>query len=312
MRLQWTRLAVPNHWLATTESAVHSLFQDLGSPVPWNTAIFEAAKVIWVLLILVVCAELLILPIVSRYMQSPERVQRTQLSLLPSIGWVIGGMWIWHSKPEVWFMYYVHIAAWCLIGLSALKLWQSRSQFRLPSWIALTSSVTFITGIFGYVNLQQFERLQGTQSWNWPTYYSWVDCVDQRLTQLHKNLGNKKPFQVWDPTFPDITIELSRRHPDWEFTRTNDFSERNHLAIQHGWETDAVVVTETLNWAELNVSDKAENMPHLQSVWMRWQGYFLNTLWTSAGWKPNRYICQRGRWQAFLFMVPETLPSKKE
>jgi len=304
MTLQWSRLDVPNPWLSSTATAMWGLFQNLGSPTRWDPHIYYAAMGMWALILLIPG----LIPgfeFLNKLKDRGNPHPSCSLSLLPAVGWVVGALWIWTSKPEVWFMYYLHIATWCLVGLGALKLWQSQGPLRVPVGVGLIGLLTFITGIFAYVDIQQARQLGATQSWNWPAYTSWIDCVDQRLTQLDKNLGHKRPFQVWDPTAPDITVELSRRHPDWEFTRTNDFLTRSDLAIQHGWETSAVVVTETFNWSELTVSDKAERFPELQSVWMRWQGYFLNTLWKSPGWKPNRFICQRGRWQAFLFMVSD-------
>jgi hypothetical protein len=38
---------------------------------------------------------------------------------------------------------------------------------------------------------------------------------------------------------------------------------------------------------------------------MTWSAHYLNLLWTKPGWKPNRHICQRGRWSAFFFMKDE-------
>jgi hypothetical protein len=65
---------------------------------------------------------------------------------------------------------------------------------------------------------------------------------------------------------------------------------------------DAVVVPETINWEERDVSGKPENHPEMRSAWMYWRGYFLSQLLDIPGWKPNRWVCQKGRWQAYIYM----------
>jgi hypothetical protein len=141
-------------------------------------------------------------------------------------------------------------------------------------------------------------------------YREFVDCIDQRLTELEKNLGTSnsqgRPFRAWFPTFPDVTVELSRRHPDWEYTRTNDFWSRIHLAVEHGHEVEAVIVTETLGWADRTISAPLSEHPEIESIWMTWNQHYLHQLNSDPAWKPrNRYLCQRGRWQAFLYMKDE-------
>ncbi len=281
MTLQWSRLSVPNIWLSSFPQAIESLFQQLGNPEPWNPIIHWASLGMWLILFLAFfCA---FIP-----------------ALIPSIAWIGGALWLWHTKPEVWFMYYCHLAIWCFVGLLLLQIKSKTSVL-----ILMSSFLLGITAIFGYVDVQQAIHMSSTKSWNWATYDAYIQCIDQELTLLEKKLGGDKPFRVWNPTFPDVTIELSRRHPNWEFTRTNDFSNRVDLALRHGWETEAVVVTETLNWTERNISEKAENVPEITSIWMNWEPYFLNRFLKAKTWKPHRFVCQRGRWQAFLYMVKE-------
>ena len=301
MTTQWGRLAVRNDWLDTPAKAISGLFQSMGSPEPWPLVLHWAAIGLW-LLIAAALLFGLILPVVNFFEKKQEK-----LSLVPSAAWVLGALWLWTSKPEVWFTYFIHAAIWCFVGLAALKAWkawQTGIASGKTSFVGLISLVALITVIFGTVDLSQAARLGNSHSWHWSTYHDFVDCVDTRLTQYEKNL-HARSFSVWCPTFPDITIELSRRHPDWQLTRTNDFASRADLAIQHGNHVDAVVVSETINWLERDIAAPAEAHPEIISTWMTWRQYFLNRLWTEAGWKPNRYVCQKGRWQAFIFMNPE-------
>ena len=109
-------------------------------------------------------------------------------------------------------------------------------------------------------------------------------------------------FRVWDPTFPDITIELSRRHPTWELTRTNDFYTRNGEAIAHGKAVDAVVVPEIWGVPGRHAQGLAESLPEIESVWMNWRDYYLYQLASDRNWHPKRYICAQDKWQAFIYV----------
>jgi hypothetical protein len=182
------------------------------------------------------------------------------------------------------------------------KLWQSHRVGRKSLIRIWRSAAAFLIVVFLGVNLKQAKDLSSTQSWHWKTYYDFVDCVDQRLSLFEKEMNLTTPFEVWFPTFPDVTIELSRRHPNWEFSRTNDFWDRRNLAIQHGQNVHAVIVTEAINPTERNISGDPMNYPEIKSTWMTWDGYFLKQLLQDSEWKTNRHLCQRGRWQAFLFM----------
>jgi hypothetical protein len=316
MMTQWQRLAVPNDWLSSPSRALDSMFQALGSPEPWPDVIHWAALGIWALILATLLGTVFI-PLIQagiRWWLS-RKVSRDDFKsipyFLPALGWVCGSIWLFDSKPEVWFIYYLHISFWCLMGVVALAIWNAQLQ---RSWktvlqIGFAAGLLPIVGIFVYVDVTQANRLGATQTWNWPTYNRFVDCIDQQLVQLEAQKktakpGLNEPFRVWGPTPPDVTIELSLRHPEWELTRTNDFMQpdRIRLAIQHGWDVDAVVVTETLNWPERNISSRPELHPEISSLWVNWKDYFLVRLYKSPGWKPNRFLCQRGRWQAFIFM----------
>ncbi len=319
METQWTRLAVPNDWLTSMDKALGSLFQQMGNPVPWPASLLHWVSVgLWFFIFLALLWGLIIpalkpalawkgmTPKASVVDPSDKNYPSTASDLpplAPAAGWIVGTIWLWGSKPEVWFVYYIHLAIWAFVGIAALRLWVQRSlpkkRLALQGLIAVLIPMT---AAFAYTDIDQTLQMNQSESWNWDTYHQFVNCVDKRLTQLEQTLEHPKPFRIWGPTFPDILIELSRHHPDWEFSRTNDFWERADLAIQHGQDAEAVVVTETLRTEERHIDASALQYPELKSVWMTWDGYFLNRLWRNPTWKLNRYICQRGRWQAFLFM----------
>jgi hypothetical protein len=309
MATQWTRLDVGNEWLKSPSEAINSLFQSLGNPDPWPDALSWGSVQMWLITIgaLLYGISTLLHEGMNRILYRSPAPLSSSPSLFPALGWIAGSIWLWNSKPEVWFVYYIHVAIWTFTGIAALKLWTHPSPERRKILISLSLMMMILAGLFNYVNLSQAVRMSKSETWKWATYHQFVDCVDHRLVALEKNLGPRStPFKVWCPTFPDITIELSRRHPQWELSRTNDFAHRNDMAVQHGWDTDAVVVTETLTWEERSISGPASQYPQIESTWMNWKEYFLNRLFTAPGWKPNRWVCQKGRWQAFLYMVPES------
>ena len=310
MGLQWSRLAIRNNWLDSPSIAISNLFQSMGSPEPWPPIVNWVSVIMWVIFFSTLLLVFLIPLLKNASLLLSGRVRFREwatsssqdLNLLPSAGWLLGAAWLFHTKPEVWFTYFFHASLWCFVGIASLKIWKSTSESRVLHGLVLGSAVLTSVVIFGLVDVTQAIRLGSTRSWNWDTYYDLISCVDDQLTQYRAALGPEKPFHVWCPTFPDITIELSRRHPDWELTRTNDFWYRQDLAIQHAKDVEAVVVPETVNFQERFVTGPAEQHPEILSTWMLWTGYFLNRLWVTPGWKPNRAICQRGRWQAFLFL----------
>jgi hypothetical protein len=323
MMLQWQRLAVPNYWLSSVSSAIRSIYQALGSPNDWPLMLYVTSVGVWALIFL---ATGIFIQAVVRYLNQAYKLRAlpqtapqpalsgsTEISLVPAAGWVLGTVWLWNNKPEVWFVYYIHLAVWTFAGIMLLKLWRNwaredykNSARRLYPLSGLTALLAATTSIYISTNLSQAEDLAKSPSWNWKTYKEFVSCVDNTLTQYAaqkaQNTSSSVPFKVWAPTFPDITIELSRRHPKWDLSRTNDFHARTQLALQHGLEVDAMVVTETLNWEERNIDAPWNQHTEVHSVWMDWKGYYLNQFMMMRGWKVNRHLCQKGRWQAFIFM----------
>jgi hypothetical protein len=317
MDVQWYRLSVPNLWLASFQSAITGMFQSLGSPEPWRPELFWASYWLWALIFI---AALWPAYLLLSYRKAPAQ---SNVRLAPAAAWVLSAFWLWNSKPEVWFTYYLHESIWCFCGvlfLSLWSLWKSadeaqtvQTRGRKPAdWIrpslaiarwtlfAFTSACALL---FLAINLLQAESLGAGQTWNWTAYHDFIDCIDRQLIQVEADKKDKKaPLEVWDPTFPDVTVELSRRHPAWDLTRTNDFGNRWDLAYQHGNNVDAVVITEMLNWPERQIDSPMDEHPEIQSVWMNWKDYPLHNFLNNPSWKLNRHLCQVGRWQSFIYI----------
>jgi hypothetical protein len=297
MAMQFGRLNVGNDWLSSPEKALNALFQSMGAPEPFPTEVFWGSVILWI----AIAAALLFLvglPLVRAARRAAPNP--SDWALLSGAGWVLAALWLWDQKPEVWFVYYSHVAIWVFLGF--LALWLAEKDWRRYALGALAGTSAATALLFLYVSGTQWSRLAADPTWRWNSYEALVDCVDARVSELLATRPkDSRPPQVWCPTFPDITIELSRRHPDWDLTRTNDFWSRNALALEHGKQVDAMVVTEI--WGDRNrvFSGSALQYPTVQSVWMNWQGYYLSQFMKFPGWMPNRYVCGVYRWQGFIF-----------
>lgn len=296
MELQFGRLTgFHNPWLSSWQSFTTALLQDMGSPEPW------ASEYHFAILGCVFATPLFVFAMVFSLRGkdssgAPRWVSRDGTTLVGAFVWLLSALYLWHTKAEVWFTHFVHLAFWCW---TLLVIHDLRANERLKRVATLIPAIIGLLFLYGQIG--QTLRLEATNTWHWRNYDEWIDCIDRFLVEEHVKRGRPIVFRVWDPTFPDITIELSRRHPEWDFTRTNDFHQRRDLAVRHGHDVDAMVVTEIFRPDEVVFRGKLSERPNHRSVWMGWREYFLNTLERDPTFKPNRYLCQNGRWDAFIY-----------
>lgn len=287
MELQFSRLSgYQNPWLSSWTDFTKALLADMGTPEGWGSE-YQTA----ILLMLIAIPFLLALTAIA--------VRKGRRAELGGFVWLLSATYLWHTKSEVWFTHFMHLAYWAW-ALLVLFEFRGSSRARLAAAVFPLVVGTF----FAYGQVGQTIRLEATATWHWSTYEKWIDCIDSFLVEEHAKRGSPEVFRVWDPTFPDITIALSRRHPGWEFTRTNDFYDRADLAVRHGYDVDAMVVTEVFRMNDLEFRGSLADRPQSKSVWMDWQSYFLNRLERDPKFKPNRKLCQLGRWDAFVYLNP--------
>ena len=287
MQLQFDRLGgYRNPWLSSFPEFMKALLADMGTPEPWASEYSSAVLI-----------ALFALPLVlaGAFYALRGKGARERLAVAGAFAWLVSALYLWHTKAEVWFTHYFHLAYWALV---LLVLWElparaRRAAFALP---------LFVGALFLYGQIAQTARLESSRTWHWDTYEAWIDCIDRRLVEEHAKRGSPEVFRVWDPTYPDITLALSKRHPTWEFTRTNDFYQRADLAVKHGYDVDAMVVTEIFRPDEQFYDGELAARPGIASVWMHWDSYFLNRLERDPAFKPRRFLCQDGRWDAFLYL----------
>lgn len=281
LTLQWSRLAVPNAWFNSWPEFKKGVLEQMGSMSPWPSPIEWTAPL------------LLLLIVLSGGLFAGALLKKLSFRTGIAASWVLASVWLFHSKPEVWFTHYLHASVVVMLCVGCVES-GSKVLLATAAMLALLNTAgTFL----------QWREITQSESWSWASYHRMVDCVDRQLTALEAALPapEGQEFKVWVPTFPDITIELSQRHPGWRFTRTCDFLDRSALAIQHGYEVNAVVLPETYATSDAEIDQPAAAVPDMESVWMTWKGYFLNTLYRSTSFKPDRHVCQSGKWQAFIF-----------
>jgi hypothetical protein len=302
MELQFTRLSgFKNPWLGDWKQFTGALHQDMGSPEPWSETVRATIETC----VFLIPPMLLAMIGLLFSGKSPLRGTRAGRSLVGALVWLACSTYLWHTKAEVWFTHYMHLSffAWAALVLheSVLALENASPAARRLGY-GLPMLFVAIGGIFLTEQYAQAERLGSVQSWKWGTYDDYVACIEKQLAAEDERIGHRRPFRVFAPTFPDILIELSRKHPDWEFARTNDFFRRWNLGVQLAKEAEAVVVPETFRPDEEFYSGPMSERPNVRSVWMNWDGYYLIQLERDPDWKPRRYLCQRGRWDAFIYL----------
>lgn len=288
MELQFSRLTgYRNPWLNSWAEFMHALLTDMGAPEPWSAGVRTG---------IIVCLYALPLLVVGMIFYL-----RKNTAVLGGFTWFLAALYLWHTKSEVWFTHYFHLAfwAWTLLLLHEFKN-ELPKTFRRFAWIPVLLPF-FVGGLFFVEQYAQASRLSEKQTWKWDTYQDWIDCIDENLTREYTRLGSPKVFRVWGPNYPDILIPLYLKHPNWEFTRTNDFYQRWNLGVQHGYEVEAMVITEIFRPTEEFYSGPLSGKP-IKSVWMNWDQYFLIHLERDPKFKPNRSLCQRGRWDAFIYL----------
>jgi hypothetical protein len=297
MALQFSRLSgYRNPWLSTWDEFFKSLLQDMGSPEPWGPLFRLGIGLALVATPIFLGAFFFLLRGKNR--RGERRAFTCEgLALLAALTWLASGIYLWHTKAEVWFTHYFHLAFWSWMILILFELRNRPALGRVLLFFPITIGALFLFG-----QISQTVRLESSATWHWKTYDAWIDCIDSVLTEEFIKRGSPDRFRVWDPTYPDVTIALSNRHPGWEFTRTNDFMSRTELAIAHGHEVEAMVVTEFFRTADMDFKGPFSERPSIRSVWMDWTGYYLNQFQRDPNFKPRRTLCQKARWDAFIYL----------
>lgn len=297
MSIQWQRLSFRNQWLDSLSNLLVSFFPSLGHFISWPQELLQVSLVLIFLILVSIFVFVIILKSAIQLNRSSSKTNE-KFYLLPFIGWVWGAIWVWHSKPELWFTSYLHfsISAFAAAGVIHLKDIKVAKIFS-------TALLIFCVTRFGQALGSQIRFANQNESFAHRKYIDFVDCIDRVLMRESESRGipTSTP-SVWVPSWPDVTIELSNRHPKWAFTRTCDFPDQYPLAVKHGYAVDFVVIPEALS-RKTDDQDLAISQfdPNHRSRWMKWPNYYLNQLEKDPNFKPHRHFCQKGMWQAYIY-----------
>lgn len=233
MNIQFHRLARGNNYFSTLYSAFHSLFIAHGGPASWPKFFNVGKGLLWAL----------IAALTIRTVQRMLRRQATPALIAAAVGF-FSGMYLWFTKPEVWFTTLCHLFLWP--WLAVLLIDESHETAgaltsRLPKTLAwLAGSYAVISILATAVQQQQIPKTYSMQ-----TYQEWVDCIEH-TAGLGKP-GINGPKKLWQPHVPDVLIELSRRHPELDLTRAIDFSTREPLAWELTKSADTILFTRIID-----------------------------------------------------------------
>jgi hypothetical protein len=230
MEVQFFRLAGTNSWIANTYLLFHSLFLEHGSPTGVPKFFNVGKGIFWGILIALSIQVLIFIkwPFRPSKDKSLEATAERNSALI--IGAAIafwGSFYLWCTKAEVWFVAYCHLMFWP---------WVATVVIQRPAKILIGScgAYAFLSLIATLVQSQQIQP-----TYNWSEYQSWVSCIDR---QIQTHVTSSRP-KVWQPHVPDVLVELSSRHPEYDFTRALDFPVFLERAWAHMNEVDVLILS---------------------------------------------------------------------
>lgn len=236
MQIQFFRLAHGNHWMQNAYMIFHSLFIDHGSPSGWPKFFNVGKGVFWLGLAGLASMSVIVAA-------TPGGRTQPRRALLASTVAFACCFYLWATKAEVWFITLIHLVYWPWMGAALILIWQGLWQ-RQGAPLA-RRVVSGLAGAYAVISLAACvaQAYAIAPSYTWSVYQSWVDCIETSLGPL----AAKPALKLWQPHVPDVLVELSARHPDWDLTRTLDFPSRRPLALEAGRHMDAILFTRLFN-----------------------------------------------------------------
>jgi hypothetical protein len=246
MQVQFFRLAHHNHWMSNAYMIFHSLFVEHGSPAG-APKIFNVGKaVFWIGLVMLVVATVAT--------TATTRIRRRRAVLASALAFA-SCFYLWATKAEVWFVALCHLMFWPWVAAAVARLFDdrgkpddtqasARAKWLRPVSVALVSAYAALSLVAAAGQIRATDP-----DYTWPLYQGWIDCIE-RASAAPASPDARPGLKLWQPHVPDILVELSRRHPDWDLTRALDFPARESLALEAGRRMDAIVFTRAFNRSE--------------------------------------------------------------
>jgi hypothetical protein len=202
MQVQFARLSGGHPYIPSIAGFLHSLFPELGNPLP-NPRFLDVGKGFFWLLLLAGMGKNLY--------RAAQRETDARVRLAASAA-VAATLYLWVTKPEIWFTTLIHMSFWPLLALAvpARKTIPGKPHtlLRVAGGLALTVLLVVEAGV-------AFEQWRAARPhYLWPAYRQWVSCINRAI-------GARAC--VWQPHWPDVLVELASREPGREYFRAVDF-----------------------------------------------------------------------------------------
>lgn len=253
--LQFSRLSFSNPWFKS--GVFMALFNEMGSPAGLPP-FFDAAKWLFWLMILImmvaILGELVSMTKRGETSSSGAKAKRKleshpifPLELASSLTfWA--SVYLWYDKPEVWYVGLCHFYFWSWVGVMWLGNQERIMYFVNPQNLLqkfLGPTLVALAAIFGLISISatiaQFQAVN--PSYAWSVYNEWVNCIDGAIQY---DIHHKHP-KIWQTYLPDVLVDLSFRHPDYDLTRTLDSPELADRAWRFAHTADAIILSTYFN-----------------------------------------------------------------
>jgi hypothetical protein len=222
LTIQFSRLSHYHPYLQDLYGAFHSIFLSMGQPLGYPK-FFNAGKIITWGIIFFTFSRCI-------YLAIRERGPRGPVRLAVALGFVTTG-YLWATKPETWFTTLIYAGLWPAFLLSfreprglPLSAPNSKTQGHknsTASWDPRASMqeraiwVSVITLIMLQVGVAIYQWSHARGKFEWSRYQAWVGCIESAI-------GPRE--HIWQVNIPDVLVELTKKHPRKDYTRSVDFS----------------------------------------------------------------------------------------
>jgi hypothetical protein len=209
LTIQFSRLDHHHPYLQDPYGAFHSIFLSMGQPLGYPK-FFNAGKIITWSLILGTSVRCL-------YLALRDRGSLASVRVAVVLGMLTTG-YLWITKPETWFTTLIYAGLWpsVLLSLRSTDLIDLQSP---PSWgntlKRTITPVTIVVLIVLQVGVLHYQWKKAREKFEWNRYESWVSCIESVIQHREK---------IWQVNIPDVLVELTKRNPKKDYTRSVDFT----------------------------------------------------------------------------------------
>jgi hypothetical protein len=141
-------------------------------------------------------------------------------------------LYLWVTKPELWFITLCHLTIWPWLAVSI-------AQYNGKMAKAARTTLLALAGLYLLVSVvaTTIQNTRISPDYSWKNYNRWIDCIEDVINRAPGPVTKK----IWQPHVPDVLVELSKRQPTWDLTRTMDFENSEMLAWNLTKTLDAII-----------------------------------------------------------------------